>query len=125
MGPDPARNEDAPVLQDILAALDDPDCRAILEETATPMTAKDLTDTCEIPKSTLYRKLDLLNTASLVREHITVQPERGPITRYQRDFTDVTISMQSTDELDVAIGRPKRTIDEHLAEMWSEMGDEL
>ena len=125
MGDDPATNEDPSTLQAVLDALDDPECQTILRETAEPMTAKELIERCDIPKSTVYRKLDLLSTASLVRERIEIHPEGGRITRYQRDFTDVTISMDDDDQIDVEIRRPKRSADERLANIWSKMGDEL
>ena len=125
MGDDPATNEDPSPLQAVLDALDDPECQTILRETAEPMTAKELIERCDIPKSTVYRKLDLLSTASLVRERIEIHPEGGRITRYQRDFTDVTISMDDDDQIDVEIRRPKRSADERLANIWSKMGDEL
>ncbi|MDT3436872.1 MULTISPECIES: helix-turn-helix domain-containing protein [Halobacteriales] len=125
MGDDPATNEDPSPLQAVLDALDDPECQTILRETAEPMTAKELIERCDIPKSTVYRKLDLLSTASLVRERIEIHPEGGRITRYQRDFTDVTISMDDDDQIDVEISRPKRSADERLANIWSKMGDEL
>ena len=125
MGSDPARNEDAPAMQDVLDALDDPDCRVILKETAQPMTAKELIETCDISESTVYRKLTLLSTATLVRELHGVHPERGRITRYQRDLDSLNISITEDDQFDVAVSRPKRTADERLADMWSEMGDEL
>lgn len=122
---DPANSGDTPAMQDILSALDDPECRAILSETTEPMTANELTENCDIPKSTLYRKLDLLSRASLVRELIEVGPEGGRITRYERDVTDVTISVEDDDEFSVAIDRPAHHADERLADMWSKMGDEL
>ena len=125
MGDTPASNEDAPTLRDVLDALDDPDCQTILRETTEPMTAKELTETCAIPKSTVYRKLDLLSTASLVRERIEIHPEGGRITRFQRDFDDVTISMEDDDRFDIEISRPKRSVDERLATIWSKMGDEV
>jgi DNA-binding transcriptional ArsR family regulator len=125
MGDDPANNEGPSTLQAVLDALDDPECQTILRETAEPMTAKELIERCDIPKSTVYRKLDLLSTASLVRERIEIHPEGGRITRYQRDFTDVTISMDDDDQIDVEISRPKRSVDERLANIWSKMGDEV
>jgi predicted transcriptional regulator len=125
MGPDPAPTEDAPTLQGVLDALDDPDCRAILREAAQPMTAKELTETCDIPESTVYRKLDLLSTTALVREIHSVHPDRGRITRYQRDFDALNISLTDDNQFDVTINRPKRTVDERLATMWADMGDEL
>jgi DNA-binding transcriptional ArsR family regulator len=125
MDHDPANSRDTPPLQDILSALDDPACREILKETTEPMTANELADTCDIPQSTLYRKLDLLSKAELVRELIEVGPEGGRITRYERDMTDVTISIDDNDEFSLNIDRPSRHADERLANMWSKMGDEL
>ena len=121
---DPATTEDGPTSEDILDALNDPDCREILRETAEPMTANELTDVCSIPQSTLYRKLDLLRRASLVREFIHAGPEGGRISRYERDVTDVTVSV-TDDDVTVSINRPPRAADERLADMWSKMGDEL
>lgn len=125
MEPNPATQGDTPALQAVLSALDDSECRAVLRETSEPMTATELTECCDIPKSTLYRKLDLLSQASLVRELVQVSPEGGRITRYKRDVTDVTISVEEDDEFSVAVDRPARQADERLADMWSKMGDEL
>ncbi|WP_049894711.1 winged helix-turn-helix domain-containing protein [Halogranum rubrum] len=120
-----APSKDSPTLQEILDALDDPNCRAILRETSEPMTANDLIDKCDIPKSTLYRKLDLLTTASLVREQVSISPGGGRVTRYERDFDDVLITMDETDTFSVTVERPPKRADERLANLWSKMGDEL
>ncbi|WP_254538826.1 winged helix-turn-helix domain-containing protein [Halomarina litorea] len=125
MGHDSASSTDSPSLQEVLDALDDADCRAILRHTAEPMTATELIDACDIPQSTLYRKLDLLRTASLVHEQDAIKPNGGRVTRYERDFDDVTISMEDDDTFSVAVERPPRGADERLADIWSKMGDEL
>jgi predicted DNA-binding transcriptional regulator YafY len=125
MGPAPARNEDAPAVQVVLDVLEDTDCRTLLRETAQPMTAKELIEACDISESTMYRKLDRLSKATLVREFYEIHPERGRITRYQRDLTSLNISITEDDRFDVTINRPRRAVDERLADMWSEMGDEL
>ena len=125
MGDDPANNEGGPTFQEALNALDDPDCQTILREINEPMTAKELMKRCDIPKSTMYRKLELLREASLIRERIKIHPEGGRITLYQRDFDDITISMDDNDQFDVDIERPKRSADERLASIWSKMGDEV
>ena len=125
MGDMPARNEDSPTLQDVLDALDDPDCQTILKEIAEPMTAKELTEACDIPQSTVYRKLDLLSAASLVCDRDQIHPDGGRITRYQRNFDDVTISMDTDDQFNISISRPRQSIDERLETIWSKMGDEL
>lgn len=125
MGDNSAMPGDIPELQDVLAALDDPDCRTILRETAEPMTANELIDTCDISRSTLYRKLDLLSSASLVRERDSINPGGGRTTRYERDFEDVMISVNEDDTFSVNVERPRRTVDERLTDIWSKMGDEL
>lgn len=125
MGTEPAPSEDDPPVQTVLDALDDEDCRAILGETTEPMTANELMDACDIPRSTLYRKLDLLSSASLLHELVEVDPDGGRITRYERDFEDVTISYETSDGLSVTIERPARRTDERLADIWSKMRDEL
>lgn len=122
---DPASSEDSPSLQTVLDALDDADCRAILRETADPMTATELIDACEIPRSTLYRKLERLSQASLVRERDTINPGGGRTTTYRRDFDDVTISMDDDEGFSVSVERPPEKAEERLADIWSKMGDEL
>ncbi|WP_435115724.1 helix-turn-helix domain-containing protein [Halolamina sp. C58] len=108
--------EDVPSLDAILDALDDGDCRTILRETAEPTPAAELADACGIPRSTLYRKLELLTDASLVRERETITPGGGRTTEYERDFDDVTISVDEDDEFSVTVERPARDADDRLAD---------
>lgn len=122
---DSASSGESPSLEDILVALEDTDCRAILRETTEPMTANELIDTCDIPRSTLYRKLERLSAASLVRERTQINPEGGRTTQYERDFDDVIISMDDANGFSVTVERPARKADERLADIWSKMGDEL
>lgn len=122
---DPARSEEPPATQDVLSALDDETCRSILSELTEPMTASELGETREIPQSTLYRKLDMLSRAALVREFVEVGPDGGRITRYERDVTDVTVSVEEEGEFSVSIDRPSRRANERLARLWATMGDEL
>ncbi|TKR25072.1 winged helix-turn-helix domain-containing protein [Natronomonas salsuginis] len=125
MGDNSVSSEDTPTLQDVLDALDDPECRAILRETLEPMTANELIDACDIPKSTLYRKLELLRSASLLEEWDTINPGGGRVTHYERSFDDVTISMNDTGEFSVRVERPPQSTDERLVDIWSMMGDEV
>ena len=125
MGTDPVRNEDNLPIEQILEALGDPDSQTILEETTSPMTAKEIAKNKDIPISTVYRKLDLLSSATLLRELHTVHHERGRITRYQRNFTDIHIYTSKGGKLEVKISRLKRPANHRLADMWSTMGEEL
>lgn len=125
MGDNSVWSEDTLGVQEVLDALNDPSCRAILSETVEPMTANELIDASDIPKSTLYRKLDLLRSASLVREQETINPGGGRVTHYERSFDDVTISMDDTGEFSVSVERTLQSTDERLADIWSIMGDEV
>ncbi|TYL36475.1 ArsR family transcriptional regulator [Natronococcus pandeyae] len=88
--------------QAILAALDDADCRDILEETADEsLTASELSDRCDVPLSTLYRKLELLAEAGLVEERIQIRKNGKHTSEYRQDFDDITLSV--TDESQVAV----------------------
>jgi predicted transcriptional regulator len=88
----------------VFESLDDADCRAILRETSQPRTAAQLAGTCDIASSTLYRKLDRLIRATLVRKRETNGPDGGRVTRFERDFDGITITMDN-DGLSVDITR--------------------
>jgi len=103
---DSVSSDISPPLQAVLESLDDADCRAILRETAEAKTATELIETCDITNSTVYRKLELLTKASLVRKRETVNPEGGRTTYYFRDFDDIRISMDDDDCFAVDIERP-------------------
>lgn len=125
MGERRTSEDELPPLQDVFDALADPDCRSILGETIEPMTANELIDACDIPKSTLYRKIDLLSAASLVQERETINPDGGRVTRYECSFDNVGVSINDGGEFSIEIERPPQATDEQLAELWSMMGKEL
>jgi DNA-binding transcriptional ArsR family regulator len=69
----------------VIEVLSDEDCRAILAAADSPMTAKELIETCDIPRATVYRKLNRLEEVSLMRS--THRLEDGGLhpTQYQRN----------------------------------------
>jgi DNA-binding transcriptional ArsR family regulator len=125
MGDNSEAETDIGPTEDILKALDDPDCRAILRETAKPMTANELVDTCDIPRSTLYRKLELLSSASLIREREKIKSVGGRVTHYRRSFEDITIRIDDDGKFSVSLNRSQQPTDQRLADMWSTMRDEV
>lgn len=65
--PDPVT--EASVHGTLLSAIGDPECRAILRSVAgRRMTAAELQDELDIPRSTLYRKLEDLTATPLIAE---------------------------------------------------------
>jgi DNA-binding transcriptional ArsR family regulator len=121
---DPSTTEDEPVLQDVLDALDDPACRTILTHLDEPMTAKELADACAIPLSTMYRKLDLLNDASLVNERTEIRQDGQHTSRYALAVEEIRITLDETQRVDVQIKRAPSDPGERLSELWSEVRKE-
>jgi predicted transcriptional regulator len=122
---DSAASDDNPQLELVLDALDDSNCRSILRETADPATAADLIDACDIPRSTLYRKLDQLSDAGLLREYDKIHPAGGRTTYYQRTFENVNITIDEANTFSVTVEQKRQGTDERLRDIWSKMGDEV
>jgi predicted transcriptional regulator len=120
---DPFGIEEPPDIQTLLDALEDQDCRTILENLEEPMTAQEISDSSSIPLSTTYRKLDLLSEASLVDEITEIRGDGHHTTRYTVNFQTLKIALNDQ-EFDVEIERPARTADEQLAQLWSEVRKE-
>jgi predicted transcriptional regulator len=63
----------AEALESLLGAREDDDCRAIIEATsAKALTASELSEQCELPLSTTYRKLDELTDVDVLDEQIRI-----------------------------------------------------
>jgi len=122
---DPFADEDVPDVEELLGALEDPDCRTIIRRLEEPMTASELSDECEIPLSTIYRKLDTMSDATLLDELTEVRGDGHHTTRYEIAFDEVRLVLEDDRSLEVDVSRPARTADERLADMWSEVSKEL
>jgi DNA-binding IclR family transcriptional regulator len=121
---EPQSGAEAPELQSVLDALDDADCRTIIHHLDEPMTASEVSEACDIPMSTTYRKLDLLTEASLLAESTEIRSDGHHTTRYYVDFDAVEIELTADQTLAVAVARPTRSADERLASLWSEVRKE-
>jgi len=122
---DPSADDTPPDIDTVLGALHDEDCRTILAELGDPRTARSLLDRCDIPRSTLYRKLDRLSEATLVSEGTEIREDGSHATRYRLNFEDVVVTRTDSVGLEVEIDRPTQKPDERLADMWSEVRREL
>ncbi len=91
----------------VLTALEDADCRTLLEATADEaLTAQELADRCTVPRSTTYRKVELLSEAGLLEERIRIRTDGKHATEYRRAFEDVTISLGDSGGIEVGISQP-------------------
>ncbi|ADD05238.1 HTH domain protein [Natrialba magadii ATCC 43099] len=121
---DPIGSESTPSAAEICSALDDPDCREIIRNLEEPMTASELTNQCEIPQSTLYRKLEVLTDSTLLEETTEIRRDGHHASKYAVAFDEISIGLDDDQSLTVQIDRPARTADERLAELWSEVRKE-
>lgn len=110
-----------PALQPVLDALDDEDCRTIIRRLDEPLTAGEVSEACDIPNSTAYRKLDLLSEAKLLAEGVEVRRDGHHATRYRTDFERVIVELTDERTLAVEIERPAGDAADRLANMWSEV----
>jgi predicted transcriptional regulator len=128
MARDPLAEGNVPNLQAVLDALDDEDCRSFVRALEEPMTASELSEACDVPLSTTYRKLDLLTEASLLGERTEIRSDGQHTTRYAVEFDEVRVFVEGEThddrEFRVEIQRPERSPDQRLADLWSEVRKE-
>ncbi|QKG93170.1 helix-turn-helix transcriptional regulator [Halorubrum salinarum] len=128
---DPSREPEPPSVDEVLDALADDAARRIVAALTEPKTASELSEECDIPLSTTYRKLEKLTDASLLSESTDIRRDGQHTTRYSVSFDAVTVSIDDGEEgdadrreFDVEFSRPERTRDERLADLWSELREE-
>ncbi|MBP1921850.1 DNA-binding transcriptional ArsR family regulator [Halorubrum alkaliphilum] len=123
---DPSREEEPPAVADVLDALADDAARRIVAALSEPKTASELSEECDVPLSTTYRKLEDLVDASLLTESTDIRRDGQHTTRYSVAFEEVRVSIDADadGELSVEFERPERTRDERIADLWSELREE-
>jgi DNA-binding transcriptional ArsR family regulator len=95
-------------VQQLLDALDDADCRAILDATREEaLTANEVSEAHDLPLSTTYRKLDLLTEAGLLEERTRIRQSGKHASEYARLVDDVVISLGPRGETEVRVSREK------------------
>lgn len=127
MARDPSREEAPPDVGDVLDALADDAARRIVTALSEPKTASELSEECEIPLSTTYRKLEKLTEASLLDESTDIRRDGQHTTRYAVAFEEVAVSVDEENERAFAVEfeRPEQARDERLADLWSELREEI
>lgn len=79
---------------DLFGALVDEDCRAILRATSErALSAGEISDACEIPSSTAYRKVETLVEAGLLTESIRISSSGAHKSEYECAVTNVEIDL--------------------------------
>lgn len=128
MARDPSREDAPPGVGEVLDALADDAARRIVAALSEPKTASELSEECEIPLSTTYRKLEKLTDASLLNESTDIRRDGQHTTRYAVAFEEVAVSVSADGDdgraFAVEFERPEQARDERLADLWSELREE-
>ena len=107
-----ARTEDAPTIsrtdrrEDVLCALADPTCRAVLGAISDrAMTATEVAEATDVPLSTVYRKLDWLVDTPLVAATHRLKRGGRPPREHRVDFDQIRVRMTDRTDgtLDVSV----------------------
>lgn len=90
----------------LLTALQDEDCQAIVRAVEDEaLSATELADTCDLPTSTTYRKLDTLTDAALLDERLRLSTSGSHEREYVTGRVDLTISVEAGATVDVQVER--------------------
>ena len=123
---DRPRTDSGPDPETVFAALDDPACREIVVALDEPMTAKEVSDRADVPLSTAYKKLDRLESASMLEEHTQIDACGHHRSQYVVAFDRLLVGLSGTEgasnearSFDVVVERTIPEPDDRLAEMWS------
>lgn len=120
----PPTIEKHPSVQTVLSSLTDEDCRRILKVLTEPLSAREIADTCDIPLSTTYRKLNLLSEASLVSERLDMSESGKHTTRYEADIGTVTVELNDDGEIQVTVEMEVTDTDPMLSSRWQEISQQ-
>ena len=89
-----------------LTAPNGADCRELPAATAEEAcTAGELIEACSIPRSTAYRKTDLLTDAGLLEEGVRLSTDGEHASEYRCAVEEVTVSLSTSDGVEVGAGR--------------------
>jgi predicted transcriptional regulator len=90
--------DSAPDIGTVLDLLDDEDCRCILQATGTePLSATELSEHCDIPLSTVYRKVERLELAALLEERVRLGLSGNHASEYRRRIDAIEVRVDSVD----------------------------
>lgn len=94
----------------LLDILHDADCRDILEATSEePLSASKISDACDIPLSTAYRKIELLADAGLLAEKTRLRRSGKHTSEYLRNVGDVSVAVTADGDLEATVARTGRS----------------
>lgn len=107
---------------EILALLDDQYAQAVLQQTRNEaMSAKELSEACEISISTVYRRADRLVECGLLAERRIAQPDGNHYSMYEARLDELTVRL-TDGGLEITISeQPTDDLADRFTDMWEEL----
>ncbi|SEO59055.1 Helix-turn-helix domain-containing protein [Halogranum amylolyticum] len=86
----------------VLDALNDGVCRRILVTCGErARTAQECAAACDVPLSTVYRKLGVLTDAALLAERVRIDAERNFPSEFSTQFDTLSVSLTGVDAVEI------------------------
>ena len=104
-----------PDFETVFDSLTSEQCVSVLRGLDDGMTAREIAESCDLPTSTAYQKLELMVEARLLRKW---QSEEAA--RYAIDFEEVVVT-RSDGELKLRVASPSRSAADQLSDMWGQV----
>lgn len=96
LGGEPTALTEEADIESLLGTLEDPDCRAIIEATTSEaLSASELSDRCELPLSTTYRKVDQLTEVGVLEERVRLSRSGQHTSEYTLKIDSIQLSVDS------------------------------
>lgn len=118
MASNPLSDAVSPDVETVFDLLKSERTRRIVRALERPMTAAEVAEACEVPRSTAYRKLQPMAEAGLLRKQ-----EGDDAARYAVDFEAVVVR-NPDGELKLDLEVPTRSASEQLSALWGEVQTE-
>ncbi|MFP4632397.1 MAG: winged helix-turn-helix domain-containing protein [Halobacteriales archaeon] len=88
----------------VLDALADSDCRSVLGALrGRSMSANEVSDECDMPLSTTYRKIEVLSDAGLIEERVRISTSGNHASEYVASVRDVRVEVGESGRLEVEV----------------------
>jgi DNA-binding transcriptional ArsR family regulator len=101
---EPTEFTDSDAIQGVLDAVDDGDCRDILEATCEgSLTVNEIADACDLAQSTAYRKVDILSDADLLDESLRIHQSGKHVSEYACGLDDLTLTIDTEDGISLSV----------------------
>ena len=91
-------------IEHLLGTLEDSDCRAIIEEASDEAySANELSERCDLPLSTTYRKLDSLTEAGLLKERVRLSSSGQHTSEYILTVEQIALTVDHESGISITI----------------------